>query len=123
MNPADTDGVPLDALPRVRVPRQWRRTFETTGIVACLFFGGFGTGFVYSARSAENQIAQIRVDHLRELERLTEAHQFSISSLTRSTVRAADSAAVASEQATAAVEAVGEVAKKVDRNTPTKKAP
>jgi len=123
MQDLESDAMPLDAIPRVRTPRQWRRNIETAAIVASLFLGGVGTGFVYATRNAEDQISRQRADHLNEIGRLQQSHQIAISSLTNSTVRAADSAAVASEQATAAVEAVGEVAKKVDRNTTPKKAP
>lgn len=118
----DSDVIPLNEQPRIKAPRHWRRTIETLFIVGSLFLGGFGTGFVYSSRTNDLDTARMREDHLNEIERLQEAHQFALSSLTRSTVKAADAASVASDQATAAVEAVGEVAKKIERSA-AKKVP
>ena len=122
MQLADSDNIPLEALPRVRAPRHWRRSIETLAIIVSLFLGGFGTGFVYATRTADNEISRLREDHIKELERLQTSHQFAISTLTRSTVKAAEAATVASDQATAAVEAVGDVAKKIERNA-AKKVP
>ena len=123
MEITDSDQVPLEAQARIKAPRHWRRTIETLFIVCSLFLGGFGTGFVYRSRTADADVSRMREDHISEIERLQEAHQFAISSLTRSSVKAAESAAVASDKATAAVEAVGDVAKKIERSTAQKKVP
>lgn len=123
MRHVDSDQVPLEELPRIRPPRNVRRLMETMFVICSLFLGGVGTGFVYASRTTDNEFTRMREDHLQEIERLQSAHQYSIAALTRSTVKAADAAAVASDQATAAAEAVGDVAKKIERNAAPKKAP
>ena len=69
----ESDRAPLDEQPRVRVPRQWRRLFETVGVVGSLFLGGFGSGYFWATRNAEAQIARQREDHLAEIGRLRDA--------------------------------------------------
>ena len=110
---ADTSSeyMPLDALRRAKEPRPWRRNLETLAVIGALFLGGFGMGFVFSSREGDAETARSRGDHLDEIERLQTAHQFAIAALTRSATRAADSAAVAGDQAGAAAEAVTDMAK------------
>lgn len=95
----DSDRAALDDLPRVRPPRQWRRFFETVGVVGSLFLGGFGSGYFWAARNAEAQLARQSEDHLAEIARLREAFGDRLSSLTGRVNRAADTAASAAQTA------------------------
>lgn len=95
----DSDATPLDELPRVRIPKPWRRRVETCMVIGSLFLGGFGTGFVFASRNAETAIAHQREDHLHELERLTKAYDNRLSSLSGRVNEAADTAASAAATA------------------------
>jgi hypothetical protein len=95
----DSDRAALEILPRVRQPRQWRRFFETVGVVGSLFLGGFGSGYFWAARTAEAQMTRQRDDHLAEIARLREAFGERLFSLTGRVNRAADTAASAAQTA------------------------
>lgn len=96
---ADSDRAPLDQHTRMRVPRQWRRLFETVGVVGSLFLGGFGSGYFWATRNAEVQMTRQREDHLAEIARLRDAFGDRLSSLTGRVNRAADTAASAAQTA------------------------
>jgi hypothetical protein len=89
----DSDRAPLDEQPRMRVPHQWRRLFETLGVVGSLFLGGFGSGYFWATRNAEVQIARQREDHLAEISRLREVFSTSLTSLAGRVDQAAGTAA------------------------------
>ncbi|CAA2108200.1 hypothetical protein [Variovorax paradoxus] len=95
----DTDSAPLDEQPRMRVPRQWRRLFETVGVVGSLFLGGFGSGYFWATRSAEAQFTRQRDDHLAEIDRLRDAFGDRLSSLAGRVNEAAGTAAGAAQAA------------------------
>lgn len=112
---ADTDTTPLDQLPRVRIPRPWRRRAETCFVIGGLFLGGFGTGFVFASRTAEAAMAHQREDHLREIERLQQAYGNRLSSISGRVTEAADtaqSAAVAAGEAATTAQSAAQTANK-----------
>src|SRR5213595_502622 len=85
--------------PRMRVPRQWRRLFETLGVVGSLFLGGFGSGYFWATRNAEVQMVRQREDHLAEIDRLLEAFGNGLTSLAGRVNQAAGTAASAAQTA------------------------
>ncbi|CAN7473697.1 hypothetical protein [Variovorax paradoxus] len=93
------DNTPLEQPPRVRPPRAWRRHFETAAVVGSLFLGGFGSGYIWSARNAEAQSLRQREDHLAEIGRLRDAYDGRIASLAGRVNAAADTAASAAQTA------------------------
>lgn len=95
----DSDRAPLDEQPRMRVPHQWRRLFETVGVVGSLFLGGFGSGYFWATRNAEVQITRQRDDHLAEIDRLREAFGDRLTSLAGRVNQAAGTAASAAQTA------------------------
>lgn len=95
----DSDRAPLDEQPRVRVPHQWRRLFETLGVVGSLFLGGFGSGYFWATRNAEAQVLRQREDHLAEIDRLREAFGDRLTSLAGRVSQAAGTAASAAQAA------------------------
>lgn len=99
----------------------WKRKVNTAAFIFALFAGGFGTGFIYSQRQADNFIALQRADHLSEIERLQKAHQLVIGNLATSAVAATKSAATATESAATATQnaaaATGQAAKAVESAT------
>lgn len=111
----ESDSVPLDQLPRVRPPKPWRRHFETLAVVGSLFLGGFGTGFVFATRSGEAQITRQREDHLNEIDRLRQAYDTRLSSLTGRVSEAADTAASAAQTAGEAATTAQTAAKTVNQ--------
>ena len=112
---SESDNVPLDELPRVRPPRQWRRLFETFAVVGSLFLGGFGSGFFWATRNAEAHSARQREDHLAEIARLREAYSDRLSSLTGRVNQAADTAASAAQTAGEAASAAQTAAQTVNQ--------
>lgn len=108
----DSDRAALEVLPRVRPPRQWRRFFETVGVVGSLFLGGFGSGYFWAARTAEAQMTRQREDHLAEIARLREAFGDRLSSLTGRVNHAADTAASAAQTAAQAANQAAKTAAK-----------
>lgn len=95
----DSDRAPLDEQPRVRVPHQWRRLFETLGVVGSLFLGGFGSGYFWATRNTEAQVLRQREDHLAEIDRLREAFGDRLTSLAGRVNQAAGTAASAAQAA------------------------
>jgi hypothetical protein len=95
----DSDRAPLEEQPRMRVPHQWRRLFETVGVVGSLFLGGFGSGYFWSTRNAEVQMTRQRDDHLAEIDRLREAFGDRLTSLAGRVNQAAGTAASAAQTA------------------------
>lgn len=95
----ESDCAPLETLPRLRTPKTWRRHFETLAIVASLFLGGFGTGFVYSTRTTDAEFTRLREDHLNEIDRLRLAYDTRLSSISGRVTEAADTAASAAQAA------------------------
>lgn len=85
--------------PRMRVPHQWRRLFETLGVVGSLFLGGFGSGYFWATRNAEVQMVRQREDHLAEIDRLREAFGNGLTSLAGRVNQAAGTAASAAQTA------------------------
>ena len=82
-----------------RVPRQWRRLFETVGVVGSLFLGGFGSGYFWATRNAEVQMTRQRDDHLAEIDRLREAFGNGLNFLAGRVNQAAGTAASAAQTA------------------------
>ncbi|MDQ0609525.1 hypothetical protein QFZ83_003696 [Variovorax sp. W1I1] len=95
----DADRAPNEEQPRMRVPRQWRRLFETVGVVGSLFLGGFGSGYFWATRNAEVQMTRQREDHLAEIDRLREAFGDRLTSLAGRVNQAAGTAASAAQTA------------------------
>lgn len=82
----------------------WKRKVNTAAFIFALFAGGFGTGFIYSQRQADNFIALQRTDHLDEITRLQRAHELVIGNLATSAVKATATAATATQSAAVATE-------------------
>lgn len=95
----DADRAPNEEQPRMRVPRQWRRLFETLGVVGSLFLGGFGSGYFWATRNAEVQMTRQRDDHLAEIDRLRDAFSDRLTSLAGRVDQAAGTAAGAAQTA------------------------
>lgn len=98
----DSDRAPLEEQPRMRVPHQWRRLFETLGVVGSLFLGGFGSGYFWATRNAEVQMTRQRDDHLAEIDRVREAFGDRLTSLAGRVNQAASAAQTAGEAASTA---------------------
>jgi hypothetical protein len=110
---SDSDSAPLEDLPRVRPPRQWRRLFETLCVIGSLFLGGFGSGYFWSTRNADAQLLRQRSDHLAEIERLQQAYGQRIDRAAGAVADAAVATTNAAMATTNAAEAVGEAADQV----------
>lgn len=95
----NSDHLPLEVLPRVRVPRPWRRHIETAFVILALFGGGFGLGAIGGYRIAES-------DHLAEINRLQQAYGTRLTGLSTRVEIAADKANNAAQVAGEAAQAV-----------------
>lgn len=95
----DSDRSPLEDQLRLRPPRQWRRLFETVAVAGSLFLGGFGSGYFWTAREAEAQMARQRGDHLAEIERLRDAYGDRLTTLAGRVSQAASTAESAAHTA------------------------
>lgn len=110
---SDSDNAPLEDLPRVRPPRQWRRLIETVCVIGSLFLGGFGSGYFWAARNADAQMLRQRSDHLSEIARLQLAWGQRIDRAAGAITDAAVATTNAAVATTSAAEAVGEAADQV----------
>lgn len=110
---SDSDNAPLEEMPRVRPPRQWRRLFETVCVIGSLFLGGLGSGYFWAARNAEAQLLRQRSDHLGEIERLSHAWGLRVDRAAGAVADAAVATTNAAVATTSAAEAVGEAADQV----------
>lgn len=75
---------------------------EALTLIAALFAGGYATGQWITYHAMLKDRAELRADHLLELERMSRAHDMALNILANKLVRAADStetAATATEQA------------------------
>lgn len=115
MHLLDSDQMPLPGIAPLAKKRSLLRRAETMIMICLLFMGGFGTGYIYASRMGENALAQQRQDHLNEIARLQDAQANSLQSAARSTEKAASTVAEVATQTAANTEAVGEIAKKVDK--------
>jgi len=121
----DSDRTPLDAQPRVRLPRPWRRIFETVAVVGSLFLGGFGSGYFWTARQAEAQLARQREDHLAEIDRLNKVFGGLLTSIAGRVSQAAGtaaSAALTAEEAASTAQSAAETAAHTASQTATQAA-
>lgn len=107
---SDTDNAPLECQPRVKVPRPWRRHLETVFVIATLFGGGFGLGFVYASRVDDAEMARTRSDHQEEIARLQEAYGGRLNALAGRVSDASDTAQTAAQVAGSAAKDAQEAA-------------
>lgn len=106
----DSDNMPLECQPRVKVPSPWRRCFETFFVIAALFGGGFGLGFTYASRVDDNDMARMREDHLAEIGRLQQAYGGRLDNLADRVSNATDTAQTAAVVAGSAAKDAQEAA-------------
>lgn len=105
---ADSECMPLDMQPRVRLPKPWRRRAETVAVLAALIGGGFGLGFVYGSRQGDEEVSMVRESHRQEITRLQDAWSGRLNALSG---RVSDAAQIAGEAATTAQAAASTAAK------------
>lgn len=117
--PIDSDAAPLEELPRLRAPRQWRRLLETVAVVGSLFLGGFGSGYFWSTRNAEAQMSRQHEDHLAEIGRLRQAYGDRLSSIAGRVTEAADTVASAAQTAGEAASTAQNAAQTVNQAAKT----
>ena len=104
---ADTDQIPLECQPRLRVHKPWRRYVETLLVISALFLGGVGTGYVAGLRDLDAALNRRNAEHLVEIERLQAIYESRVYVLTG---RVGEAAATAEGAAQAAAQAARQAA-------------
>lgn len=111
----ESDLTPLPGVtPGEKVHRVLRKA-DTILTLLLLFISGFGTGYIYAARSAENLMAIQRQDHLREISGLQAQQSVQLRGTAEKVEAAAGEVKAAAEATAVNTEKVDQAIKKVDQ--------
>lgn len=92
---------------------------EAVTLIAVLFVGGYATGQWVTYHTMLKERAELRADHLLELERMSRAHDMALNILANKLVRAADSTEAAATSTEAAAKEVVKATKRAEKKVNT----